>query len=61
MPQPPIFLSPCAPPAQADFTADLVEDTKAKGGLPSSGAELAVFVTLSSASGDTMSNQALPV
>ena len=31
-----------------------------EGGLSSSGAELAVFVTLSSASGDTMSNQALP-
>jgi len=29
-------------------------------GLPASGAELGIFVTLSSASGDTMSNQALP-
>ena len=31
-----------------------------EGGLPAAGAELAVFATLSSASGDTMSNQALP-
>lgn len=31
-----------------------------EGGLPASGVEIAVFVTLSSASGDTMSNQALP-
>jgi len=30
------------------------------GGLPAEGAELAVFVTLSSGNGDTMSNQALP-